>query len=82
MLLECPLSKPEEKILPPDLLRVLDRLRFVSSFTGETLREFKAIGSYRSGEEIYETYDVGFENRFRRFSRSRLSRRHGRAQEG
>lgn len=54
--------------LPDDFKSQLDRLSLINTATNETLKEFKvlggALGTYIEGGAIFETYVVGFEDRY------------------
>ena len=57
-----------ENGLPADLLRVLNRFTMVNRATNQVVEEFTLIGTaegvYEKGGEIFETYVVGFEDRY------------------
>ncbi len=54
--------------LPADYRQELDRFTLVNTATGETVKEFKvlgkAAGAYVEGGTVYESYVVGFEDRY------------------
>jgi len=58
----------EQDFLPSDLKQQLNRFTFINHATNETLREFRVLtktaGTYVEGGVTYETYVVGFEDRY------------------
>lgn len=54
--------------LPEKFRQELDRFTFINRATSETLKEFRvlggAVGTYVQGGTIFDTYVVGFEDRY------------------
>lgn len=54
--------------LPENFRRELDRFTFINRATSEALKEFRilggAVGTYVQGGTIFDTYVVGFEDRY------------------